>query len=205
MNKVKTIYFDNKALCFTDVAPRDAQKVCVEHETGELSPAKVGEIIENNDILWIISPDVEGAYDRFVSQMPVAEAAGGVVEDAQGRVLMIFRRGKWDLPKGHVEEGESLVETAAREVEEETGVAGVVVGEEIGVTDHFHCAYGHWEVKRTWWYAMRLSKEVETTPQKEEGISKVEWLTREQCDDALENSYGTIREVMTKFRAMSER
>ena len=38
---------------------------------------------------------------------------------------MIFRRGKWDLPKGKLDKGEKIEDCAVREVEEETGLKNV--------------------------------------------------------------------------------
>ena len=43
------------------------------------------------------------------------------------QVALIRVRGRWCLPKGRVEEGESLAETALREVHEETGLEGKVI------------------------------------------------------------------------------
>lgn len=70
-------------------------------------------------------------------------AGGLVVHDRDGQVVGALiakhdRRGRlvWSLPKGHVEDGETLEQTAAREVEEETGVTGEVVGP-LGVVDYW--------------------------------------------------------------------
>ena len=59
-------------------------------------------------------------------------SAGGVVIDVhegRARIAIIARRNRsgkveWCLPKGHVEPGETLVQTAEREVAEETGIEG---------------------------------------------------------------------------------
>ena len=55
-------------------------------------------------------------------RMRWVRAAGGIVTDEAGRMLLIRRNGRWDLPKGKVEAGETLLQAALREVEEETGV-----------------------------------------------------------------------------------
>ncbi len=50
------------------------------------------------------------------------EAAGGILHE-RGTVLMVLdRRGRWGLPKGHVEAGEPPRRAAEREVREETGL-----------------------------------------------------------------------------------
>lgn len=76
-------------------------------------------------------------------------SAGGLVLDARGpaaRAALIGRldrRGRllWSLPKGHVEPGERIEETAVREVGEETGIAGEVLAQ-LGVIDFWFTADG---------------------------------------------------------------
>ncbi len=56
--------------------------------------------------------------------------AGGVLFNDKREVLLIRdRQGYWCFPKGHVDAGETLEQTALREVEEETGIVGKVVGQ----------------------------------------------------------------------------
>lgn len=59
--------------------------------------------------------------------MPVEEKSCGVVvfrQDPGARVYLLlhYEEGHWDFPKGHVEKGESEVQTALRELAEETGI-----------------------------------------------------------------------------------
>ena len=76
-------------------------------------------------------------------------SAGGLVldrlaTDASGALIgRLDRRGRllWSLPKGHVEDGESAEQTAVREVAEETGINGHVVGN-LGVIDFWFVAEG---------------------------------------------------------------
>lgn len=65
---------------------------------------------------------------RF-DQARVDRAAGGIVIH-DGRVLVVHRPryDDWSLPKGHLDAGETWAEAARREVLEETGVDGTIVG-----------------------------------------------------------------------------
>ncbi|HEV2317784.1 MAG TPA: NUDIX domain-containing protein [Thermoplasmata archaeon] len=65
----------------------------------------------------------------------VVELAAGAVlaHRASREILLLHERqeGRWCLPKGHVEPGESVLDAARREVREETGIASFVLGEEL--------------------------------------------------------------------------
>lgn len=124
----------------------------------------------------------------------ISKAAGGVVvKDTKS--LLIFRRGKWDLPKGKLDDGESSRKAAAREVAEETGVR-VLVGERICTTWHAYTLDSNRILKRTKWYQMSVVNDSRMAPQEEEDIEKVEWLNRRDTQLALANSFSSIRYVM---------
>ncbi|MDE5637441.1 MAG: NUDIX domain-containing protein, partial [Alistipes sp.] len=127
------------------------------------------------------------------------EAAGGAVSDADGRVLMIRRNDRWDLPKGHVESGETPAGCAVREVAEETGIVAETAGGPLCSTLHCYDIYGRWEMKRTVWFAMRYVSGC-PAPQREEGIERVEWLGGEELKNAVASSYPTIRQVFCRLK-----
>ena len=66
----------------------------------------------------------------------VITAAGGLVLNPNTEILMIFRRGHWDLPKGKLDEGETIVSCAVREVQEETGLSDIHVDQFLLMTKH---------------------------------------------------------------------
>ncbi len=130
-------------------------------------------------------------------------AAGGAVVSSGGRVLMMLRRGVWDLPKGHVEAGETLRECAAREVCEECGLepSQLTVGEELARTVHSYVSVaGRPEEKHTTWFRMTYGGDpARVVPQTEEDITVLEWLTPGEARRRAATSFETIREVIEKL------
>ena len=165
----------------------------------ELSVAKVIKKVESRKYVALIAQDVDEAFELFKRQFLVVEAAGGVVRNGAGELLMILSRGHWDLPKGHVECGETGRDAALREVEEETGILCEIVGQSpVAHTWHAYDTYGRWELKRTEWWAMRpVSGSLKA--QSEEGIAEVRWLSGEALFEALKLSYATIKMVVERY------
>ncbi|MDY3979785.1 MAG: NUDIX domain-containing protein [Tidjanibacter sp.] len=194
------IYFENKTFVFctpSEVAPDDC---CLVATTEPIAPAKLLEKVGNNNTLYIISDRPEEIFSNFCSQFPVVDAAGGVVENSEGEVLMIRRKGWWDLPKGHIEQGETPREAAAREIEEETGLHEVDIVEPLCTTNHFHHAYGRWEIKRTAWFtAFAAGDNPELLPEADEQITSAEWLRGRRLWNSVAESYTTIREVFERY------
>ncbi len=142
---------------------------------------------------WLYHPDEKEIMKTLKSKLPVQKAGGGLVYNTRGQVLFIFRNGKWDLPKGGVEKGEEIHETAIREVGEETGVRGLKLQEKITKTYHVFKRNGRYKLKITHWFRMETSYDGPLHGQAEEGIERVEWLSPEQVPLALENSYENIK------------
>lgn len=133
---------------------------------------------------------------------PIIIAAGGLVENENGDLLMIFRRGFWDLPKGKLDEGESIEECAVREVEEETGLKNVQLKEFLGITKHeYFDRYSTRDViKETHWYRMYASQNEILIPQTEEDIQKIEWVATKELGSFLKQTYPNIVEIVEKWR-----
>ena len=166
------------------------------------TPATVGKLLtllQKADANRLLSVTL-GCLDKDDCEMAIkkpfriSKAAGGVVvKDAKN--LLIFRRGKWDLPKGKLDDGESSRKAAAREVAEETGVR-VLVGERICTTWHAYTLDGNRILKRTKWYQMSVIDDSRMAPQEEEDIERVDWLNRRDTQLALANSFSSIRYVI---------
>ena len=139
---------------------------------------------------------VELMWDDFCSRYKSIEAAGGIVTNLAKEVLWIRRNEKWDLPKGKVEIGEEIEDTAVREVEEECNVNGLEIIKEVAST--FHCyttRKGKWALKRTYWYEMNTHYMGELIPQVEEGIERVEWVNKDNIESLKMNTYKSLIDV----------
>lgn len=140
-----------------------------------------------------------------VLTMKTIIAAGGLVFNELNELLMIFRRGKWDLPKGKLDEGESIESCAVREVQEETGIRNLVLGKLIGKTHHKY--FDKWVnedvVKESWWYEMKTTSTEELIPQTEEDIEAIKWVNDTELREKLSNSYPSIIEIIEKWKEIS--
>ncbi len=137
----------------------------------------------------------------------IITAAGGLVQNNDGAILMIFRRGFWDLPKGKLDAGELISECAVREVREETGLQTLTLGPFICKTTHAYVATWLQKdvIKETHWFAMTASalKPELLIPQTEEDIEKIEWVPVLELPPYLLQTYPTIRSVFDAFNGGS--
>lgn len=125
------------------------------------------------------------------SRYQFVKAAGGLVSSPEGDCLMIYRQGRWDLPKGMVEAGETLAQAARREVSEETGIQPVAINSLIAKTYHIYDKYGGWHLKQTTWYAMESPRQL-PRPQTEEEITQALWVPRQECLEKLSHSFASL-------------
>ena len=145
--------------------------------------------------IYIPAEDTYGTYRKICMEFKEVDAGGGLVSNRRGDFLLIRRSGLWDLPKGHREPGEDIRVTALREVQEETGVDKLSLGELICVTDHCYKRNGIWHLKHTWWFDMKYNNPADLTPQTEEDITKAAWVAQSSLPGFLDNTYPSIQEV----------
>ncbi len=142
-------------------------------------------------------------FQTFKSAFLVMNAAGGVVI-RNNKILFIFRNGKWDLPKGKIEESEIYEYAAIREVGEECGILGHKIVKPLPSTFHIYRSpykktKGKWIFKETFWYEMEYSGEESGFPQTEEGITEVRWFRREDLHVVLENTYENLKQIIELY------
>jgi len=133
--------------------------------------------------------------------IPIIIAAGGLVTNASKELLFIYRRGFWDLPKGKLDEGESIEACAVREVQEETGLKNIVQGPLLGITEHtyFDKYVGKTVIKKTYWYTMQVTENQVLIPQAEEDIEVVKWANEAEIKLLLQKTYPNIQDIVSKY------
>lgn len=146
----------------------------------------------------LYAEDVENLYKDFQSHYKIVKAAGGVVFNLEDKTLLIFRRGSWDLPKGKIDKGETPEAAAVREVQEETGLQQLTLGEALGITYHTYKEGKIRILKPTYWYKMQTT-ENQLIPQTEEDIEQAVWVNLSEFLNKEDRIYGSIRDILQKM------
>lgn len=151
--------------------------------------------------LNIYHQDIDRLWKDFRDFFRNIEAAGGIVLNADKNILFIHRLGKWDLPKGKIEVGESKELAAVREVEEECGIFDLELKDFINSTYHIYTERdGKKVLKTTYWFEMFYSGTETPKPQIEEGISEVGWKTEEEIgSEILPSTFQNIKLILNDF------
>jgi ADP-ribose pyrophosphatase YjhB (NUDIX family) len=161
------------------------------------------DLLENTSVkeLNVFGENIDRIWEEFRKLFKIIEAAGGVVNNPDGEILFIRRLGKWDLPKGKMEKGESREESAVREIEEETGLSDVELVRFINTTFHIYVERnGDKVLKCTHWFEMNFSGEDTSKPQIEEGITEVAWKNTSQIEhEVFPSTFKNIKLIIKEF------
>jgi len=199
-----TIYFNQKPLLLTDTKTTNTeerlQKKGIVFQD-QLSNSTVGEMLRkmeapNTTAGVFLHNSAEELLSVFKQKMTVIEAGGGLVHTDKDTVLLIFRNGKWDLPKGKLDEGEATDTAALREVREETGLTALQLEEPLTVTYHTYYQNEKLILKESHWFLMKSPEQQNLIPQLEEGIEKCEWVNPAALATYLENTHPSIIDVL---------
>jgi len=147
----------------------------------------------------IIHIESEASFKAYTKDKIIIEAAGGLVFNEKNELLMIFRRGFWDLPKGKVDEGETHEECAVREVQEETGLHNIKLGDFLNTTYHTYTLNNQSILKPSHWYKMEHWGNEILIPQTEEDISEIKWVSKVEAQDLKDKMYTTIRIIVEQY------
>jgi 8-oxo-dGTP pyrophosphatase MutT (NUDIX family) len=140
--------------------------------------------------------NVDMLFKLFILRFKITKAAGGAVISKKDEVLMIFRHGRWDLPKGKKNKGEKNKETALREVMQETGLQKLEIKKKLSITYHFYRRNKRLIIKKTHWFTMKAKRKQEMIPALEEGIVKVKWIPFEKAKKKSNKTFRSITEVL---------
>ena len=195
------VFFNDRTIYLDDMLP-DMDRVgkdyvCAFENITDLKPQiKQFLVPEKKGNLYIFHDDQESLFRIFSQCFTNIPAAGGLVRNNKGEVLVIFRRGKWDLPKGKAEDGETMEQTAIREVEEETGLQGLEIQGFLKSTFHVYSGPKDFILKKTDWYSMLYSGKARPRPLAREDISEALWIRSSGLDEIYSNTYLSVAEVL---------
>ena len=203
MNQGYHIYFNNQSFYIVSEITPNLQNLVKSEGTGffpKATPAQIAQGIQQLDAGLVTAvvaqtTDLEATWLCFQQHFTVIQAGGGLVQNDQGEYLFIFRRGKWDLPKGKLDEGETIAQCAIREVNEETGLTHITLGLHLCDTYHVYHEAGAFILKQSVWYHMQCPAGQLLTPQLEEGITEIKWLNKHDFAKILINTFPAILQV----------
>lgn len=201
------IYFDERPLFLCDAIDETIQPY-VHHDDAvfidELNPHTIKTMIHEMQLSTVhagvfFNNDLDKLKKDFFKKFTIITAAGGLVLNENNEILIIFRRGKWDLPKGKLDNGEKLEDCAIREVQEETGLKTVKIISPLGISYHTYHEGTKFILKESHWYIMRTSGKQVLTPQTEEDILEIRWVKANDIKNYREDIFPSIRNILDTF------
>lgn len=141
----------------------------------------------------------EREWQTFLADKLIIEDAGGMVFNPQGELLMMLRRGQWDMPKGKLDEGETIEACALREVKEETGISNLRLCEKLQTTYHTYSFQDKTVLKPSHWYRMESTGTEDLIPQAEEDITELLWVDKRKATELAKTAFPSIREMIEKY------
>lgn len=198
------IYFSDKPLFLCDEVDDHVQEY-LHHDDAvfidELDSHSVNAMIHEMQVSKIHAgvfyhPNLEELKKAFYKKFTIIQAGGGLVMNEKKEVLLIFRKGKWDLPKGKLDPGERLEECAIREVEEETGLKNISLQKPLHTSYHTYHEGTKFILKESHWFMMQVKGEQELTPQAEEDIHEVKWIKPSQLKNYFDKSFPSVVDVL---------
>jgi len=198
------IYFNNKPLFITNQITKELEEYLHHEDTvfiDEFNIHTVKTMVHEMEAQQIhagvfLHHDVETVLKTFKKKLVLVKAAGGLVHTEDDHLLLIFRRGKWDLPKGKLDDNEEIKSCAIREIKEETGLINVEIEKPLCITYHTYHEGGKHILKESHWYLMKVQKQTNLIPQVEEDIEKCEWVPIDQIAPYMENTHASILDVV---------
>ncbi|MBP6334822.1 MAG: NUDIX domain-containing protein [Bacteroidia bacterium] len=210
MNKTKgskySAFINDKLIRFSDIYDKHEDTGIVGLKIVSGSSHPVSDVVESLEIkkewkgVLYLSDSPKRSWEEFVSLFQLQEAAGGLVKNELEEYLMIFRRDKWDLPKGKIDYDESPEVAALREVREECGVEELEIVKSLQTTFHSYPHKNKKVLKKTHWYLMTGDSADILAPQLEEDIERVEWMDEQRIrEEVFVNTYHSIQQLLLEY------
>ncbi len=155
------------------------------------------------DSLELLVHDEKEVEKLIKDQFAFIHAAGGLVQKGD-KYLMIHRWGVWDLPKGKFDKGETAQHCAIREVQEECNISVEIEQKLCSMWHSYTTRGGRNMLKKTDWYIMNCLDDSQMMPQHEEDIDMIKWMSAAEVQEALKESYNSIRWVFKKYKKIKE-
>ncbi|HNP99354.1 MAG TPA: NUDIX domain-containing protein [Bacteroidia bacterium] len=180
---------------------REEDVQVLSESTTELSKA-IGDLERNKKwkaVIYLCDSPLQ-VWRQFVDAYSLIEAAGGLVKNDQSNYLLIYRRGKWDLPKGKLDYEESPEQAGVREGEEECGIGQLKIVKNLPTTFHTYPEGGKRILKKTHWYLMESRDKRPLVPQLEEDILEAVWMDEMQIKKTVyPKTYNSIRSLLQSY------
>jgi 8-oxo-dGTP pyrophosphatase MutT (NUDIX family) len=198
------IYFDDKPLFLCDNIDEIIQPFVHHDDTifiDELDPHSVKTMIHEMQLDKVhagvfFHENLETLRKAFFKKFVIVQAAGGLVRNEKDEILLIFRRKKWDLPKGKLDEKETLEECAVREVKEETGLKNVKLSNPLAISYHTYHEGARFILKESHWFEMSTSSDESFLPQAAENIEEVKWVKPKDARKYLDNTFPSVGDLL---------
>lgn len=200
------IYFDNKPLYLVNAVTKEIEELLHHEDTvfiDDFNFHTVKAMVHEMEASKIhagvfLHGDVDALLKAFKKKLLLIKAAGGLVHTEEDDLLLILRRGKWDLPKGKLDNNEEIESCAVREVKEETGLIHVEIEKSLCITYHTYHQDGKHILKESHWFLMKAEKQANLIPQSEEDIEKCEWISVNEIAPYMEKTHASILDVVNE-------
>lgn len=207
--QIYKVFYNNRCVILTDnmnfITPKSGDEYYQFNEVKDfVSLIKKFEKQAMLADLYVYAPEnLKEVYNALIANYEYVPAAGGIVRNEKNQILVIYRFHRWDLPKGHVEKGEEIANTAIREVIEETGVKNLEIVRALDSSFHVYNLKNEQCIKETYWFEMKCSDSELLFPQTSEAIEIAKWIDVEDINTVLIKTYPSLKDLLKTYLGMN--
>ncbi len=174
----------------------DSSENLIVRESEQITVFELTEILkkQSNSLTYYQTNKIPFYESELFQPFKIIEAGGGIIKNSKDEILFIFRLGKWDLPKGKLDKGESKEEAAIREIREECGIDVRLLSKEYLCTYHCYSLKQKMNLKISYWYHAQIVEDEQILiPQLDENITEVKWVAKKDFPEIMKNTYPAIK------------